>query len=846
MKKNIIMKGIVAIVVFVISVIVIGNLMNKSSMDITMEMSKATYPLVAIKYNGQTINYMHGYKRPMQTNYMRDSITPMGLDRNISVVVDKMGCNIKGMEYEVRSVDGSRLVENTQVYNYLEAEDSLSAQLSIKDLIEDEQEYTLVVILQTENGESLRYYTRIIASENYQADDKISFALDFSEKTFDKVAAKELTKFLESNSEGDNTTYSRVTINSSFSQITWGELNAKRVAEPEVYVKELASQTGTIELRYMVSTQNGKETTYYNVVEAFRVREGTERMYLLDYERTMEQIFNWENTVFANNKIQIGISGKEMEIKESDGGSVVAFVQESRLFVYDASDNKFSYVYGFYDEDNWDARTLYQNFDMKILKVDETGNVRFIVYGYMNRGTHEGEVGAQVYYYNSTVNTIEEEVFIPYTKSFDILRTEIEELAYVNNSNQLYLILDASLYCVDLEGKSYSELITNLPIGSYEISDSNRTIVWQEGKDQNACTKLNCMNFNTRSQTSVDAGTGQYIKPIGFMGEDLIYGIAKESDLTKDASGSIVFPMYCVKIQGEKGDVLKTYKKDGYYVMGAQIVDNQINLKRVRKASLETETGGYISVEDDQILDNDEAANGSSDVEIVATEDYEKILQIALNKEIKKASLKFKTPKEVMYEGGRELNISLTQHQKGRYYIYGLTGLDSVEEDASNAILRADEISGVVQNDAGSYVWMKSNRATKNQIMKIEAASTTEEKDSVAICLDTILKLEGITKNTELMLNRGQTAFEILEDNLEGAQVLDLSGCSLDSVLYYVNRDIPVLAILDDGNAVLIVGFNELNTVIMDPHAGTISKKGMNDSTQWFLENGNRFITYIK
>ena len=96
------------------------------------------------------------------------------------------------------------------------------------------------------------------------------------------------------------------------------------------------------------------------------------------------------------------------------------------------------------------------------------------------------------------------------------------------------------------------------------------------------------------------------------------------------------------------------------------------------------------------------------------------------------------------------------------------------------------------------------------------------------------------------MLERGTTAVEILEDNLPDAQVLELSGCSLNSVLYYVNQDIPVLALCNDGNAVLIVGFNELNTVLMDPLTGEVFKKGMNDSTQWFEENGNSFITYIR
>ena len=67
-----------------------------------------------------------------------------------------------------------------------------------------------------------------------------------------------------------------------------------------------------------------------------------------------------------------------------------------------------------------------------------------------------------------------------------------------------------------------------------------------------------------------------------------------------------------------------------------------------------------------------------------------------------------------------------------------------------------------------------------------------------------------------------------------------------DHVVYYVNQDIPVLAILEDGEAVLVTGFNEFNVVIMEPSTGKLYKKGMNDATTWFAENGNHFISYMK
>ena len=39
--------------------------------------------------------------------------------------------------------------------------------------------------------------------------------------------------------------------------------------------------------------------------------------------------------------------------------------------------------------------------------------------------------------------------------------------------------------------------------------------------------------------------------------------------------------------------------------------------------------------------------------------------------------------------------------------------------------------------------------------------------------------------------------------------------------------------------------FNELNIVVMNPETGTVYKKGMNDSKEWFEKNGNCFITYV-
>ena len=64
-------------------------------------------------------------------------------------------------------------------------------------------------------------------------------------------------------------------------------------------------------------------------------------------------------------------------------------------------------------------------------------------------------------------------------------------------------------------------------------------------------------------------------------------------------------------------------------------------------------------------------------------------------------------------------------------------------------------------------------------------------------------------------------------------------------MLYYVNQDIPVLALVGDG-AVLLVGFNEIEVGIMDPATGDIYTMKNSEASAWFEENGNQFITYLR
>ena len=840
MKKTII-RIAVCVVVFLASALIIGSIMNQGHNNMTMEMAPATLPMITMESGGVACNELHGNTVELDVAYQKDCITLLGEGRQANFTVDTFGREITGISTEVRSIDGSRLIENSEVTGWKANGKSFSVSLTLKDLIDTNTQYSLTLILELEGEQKVYYYTTILWNDDVHISGILEFATDFHGKLYDKEMAKELTKYLEPNSKlTDNGTFHKVNIHSSFQQITWGSLEPVQEDAASIRLTQISGNVASLLMDFVVSTGEGKNKIYYNVEEYYRVRYTSERMYLLDYERTMTQIPD-TTRMYANDKILLGITDENVDMMESADGNTVVFSDMGQLLSYNAATNGLTVIFSFYDKDNADRRTLYDNHGIKILDVDEGGNVKFAVYGYMNRGRHEGETGIQIISYDNSLNTIEEEVYIPYSKSYAVLKDEMEQLLYRNRQQHVYFFLENGVYDVDLENRSAEQLVSIRQDDSLQVSENHEIIVWQEGDDINHSNQLNVRNLNTGEQTVIRAEDGEAIRPLGFMGEDIIYGVARESDIRTENSGQIFYPMYKVCISNSSGDNLKEYGQDGIYIVDCAIEGNQITLSRIQRS----ENGSYQEILDDQIMNNVEEEPGQNKVVTADIDIYERYVQIQTKTTIDTRTIKVLNPKEVVFEGGRELTLDAVS-EVSRYYVYNAYGVQGIYSAPGKAVKEAYDSAGVVANDRGITVWLKGNRVSRNQIMAIKEESVTDQKNSLTVCLDNILRHAGITRNTEYDLAQGKTAIQILEENMTGVQVLDLSGCSLDAVLYYVNQDIPVLAILEDGEAVLVTGFNEFNVVIMEPSTGKLYKKGMNDATTWFAENGNHFISYMK
>ena len=175
------------------------------------------------------------------------------------------------------------------------------------------------------------------------------------------------------------------------------------------------------------------------------------------------------------------------------------------------------------------------------------------------------------------------------------------------------------------------------------------------------------------------------------------------------------------------------------------------------------------------------------------------------------------TGRMLVRDENRTVSIPVNQNRESLFYVYAGGSLENVYVTAAEAIVRADEEVGVVINDQKEFVWERGNRSTSYQ-----------------------MDVEDVPE----AFRTGTMDIQTLEDAM-GTDILDLTGCTLDMVLYFVGQGRAVLANTPEG-VVTIVGYDEYNTILLDPGSDETYYYGLNDSTALFEEGGNQFLSYVE
>lgn len=186
-----------------------------------------------------------------------------------------------------------------------------------------------------------------------------------------------------------------------------------------------------------------------------------------------------------------------------------------------------------------------------------------------------------------------------------------------------------------------------------------------------------------------------------------------------------------------------------------------------------------------------------------------------------------------------------SDRDRENYYVYSRGKILLSTPSVTDAIRCADENAGVVIDPGQNYIWRRGRKASQPMIGPGTMDTAELSDNSVVRCLTYLLRQEESSIDVEDLIAKGETPRQILSEALTDHKVVDLSGCNVSQVLYYVNLGHPVLAMVGN-EAVLIVGYDEHNTILYQPAENTAKKMGLQDSDTLFSGAGNIFVGYIE
>lgn len=833
MNKKVI-KAAVLLVVFLVSLVGFSVVTDTEQLDLTSEMEPATLPVIYLQKEDIYINELFGYKGEMDALSIRDTITPLSKDRILPVTVQAFQNHVEGISYEVRSLDMERLLEEKQVSDYTQTDGLITTEFAIQNLLEEEVEYRLIITLEC-GGEEIRYYTRLICAEACYVDDTLEFALNFHNKSFSDGQSAELATFIEPNSEGDNTTLHEVNIHSSLKQVAWSDFQGEVLKEPIPALREIGSNYNAVTLNYIVTSvgDNG-ETEFYNVEEYYRVRYSTinNRMYLLDYKRTMNEIFRGSGDNLNKDAVLLGIRENDVAYMTNENATIVGFVQEGDLWIYNSTTNQLSLVFSFRGIEGMNDRTNHQDYDIRMIKISESGSMDFVVYGYMNRGAHEGHTGVCVYHYDSIANTIQEELFIESQESYQVLKEKWGRMFYTSADSYFYMLAEGNLYRIGLGAEQEEIVQSGLNEENCAVSEDGRYVAWRKTGEENT---LIMVDLEGEIQKEVVGASGEVLKPIGFVESDFVYGVGTFIDSEKVLLNKIV-------ILDKEQQVIKEYEKSGYYVSDAYVESSTVFLERVRKNG-----DSYVPVEGDAIKSHEIEAAQTVQVETIMTEEKQTQVQLAMGKELGKKKPQVLTPKEVVVEEKSIVTLENVE-ETGGYYVYVAGDVLLYTQDVAEAISCADENAGVVLGENQQYIWRRGRKSSISMAdtVVLEQAVIMNLTSAEARCLTALLQVEEISFDVRGVLATGDAPEDILQQAMPDVEILSLKGCSLEQVLYYVGLGSLVVAYEENAQPQLLVGYDERNVVLYNPALNIVYKKGLQDAGESFASAGNVFISYLK
>jgi hypothetical protein len=178
------------------------------------------------------------------------------------------------------------------------------------------------------------------------------------------------------------------------------------------------------------------------------------------------------------------------------------------------------------------------------------------------------------------------------------------------------------------------------------------------------------------------------------------------------------------------------------------------------------------------------------------------------------------------------------------FYIFDNSGYVGEYSSAGRAITAINDIgAGIVTDSDGNTIYRTLEATEYNTIADaIDEVPCETVEDSLMTCA--YMCIEYIDSTVEYDDVAGCDSWEQAFEEYTYGVGINISGISLGTALYFLDRDVPFAACIDDGRYVLVISYNSTHIRYYDPVMGEEVKTTRKNFEEQLSIQSNKMFTY--
>lgn len=573
MKRILILLMILSIVVSGILIVFSNNIKNTFNLEKPEVLQKLQVNPIAYMVEGdQPFNFMYPYYNEIESFYADDTVALWNGIDPITIRID--GPYTEDIAYAIIDpLSGTELQRDILTKSDIVSfENGMTINIS-PEALEKDKRYILNIEAKVE-GRKVDFYQGILISDSSQ---QALLETLRAAHTLMYQGDNNYKQYIKGNNSGG--AFYDANQNSTEDVLTWHTIkDFVKMNEPIPEILFYDPNTGNfqVKLQFVVAMRKAYDFEYWDFVETYSGYIDQGNVTFTQYERKA----NKKNQPYFDNEslqwvLDEGYNREEASSILSENGSYIAFVYKNEVWLLNKNYNELTKVFGFDTLDSDYIMDEGNQHRIKLLELDNKGNMKYLVYGYMAAGDFAGYNGILINEYQHKKLENESLLFVKLSKDYHVLEYYIEHASYYNDDNHLlYLALQMGLYEINVKEGSFKQVM--------ELSDymhlSTDGLLYANNLDNKENLSIQFINLMSNR---IDEDGEQillentYIRAIDTTKEGLIIGAYHLQNTYEYLNGRVFYPYHSVYLVEPSGKITQLAQADDKSYFQDLIINKQ-------------------------------------------------------------------------------------------------------------------------------------------------------------------------------------------------------------------------------------------------------------------------------